>query len=67
MEAQKTITMAYNVSPYQVSEKRGNTNEACSNISAFLSLNENPDGRLLLALEQYLKHTEYIDGICYFP
>ena len=56
METQKTIRIAYHVGPYRVSEIRGNTNEACSNISAFLSSYDNPGGRLLLVLEQYLKH-----------
>ena len=67
MEAQNTITIAYDVSPSRVSEICGNTNKACSNISAFLSWNENLDGRLLLALEQYLNHTKNIDEIRYFP
>ena len=67
MGAKKAITIAFNVSPFQVSEIRGNTNETCLNISTFLSWIENPDGRLLLALEQYLKQTKNIDEICYFP
>ena len=58
MEAQKTITIAYHVILSQKSEILGNTNEACPYISAFLSRNDNPDGRLLLSLEQNMKHTK---------
>ena len=61
------ITIAYDVGPYRVYEIRGNTNEACSNISAFLSWILNAHGRLILAFEQYLKHTKNIDEICHFP
>ena len=66
MEAQKAITMAYNISPYRISKMSVNTNEVCPNISAFLSLKANPDGRLVLALEQYLMHAKNINEICYF-
>ena len=69
MEAQKTITIAYDVRPYRVSEISGNTNESnviFTDILSYLSWSVNVDGRFALALEQYLKHTKKIDEIRYF-
>ena len=66
MEAQKTIAIAYNIHPYRVSKIFEITNGSISNTSEFLSWSENMHGRLLLALEQYLKDAKELDEIYYF-
>ena len=66
MEAQKTITIAYDVSPYRIFDILRNANNFNADRIRFMSWSQNADGRLFLALEQYLKHTEKIDKICYF-
>ena len=68
MEAQKTIIIAYDISPHRVSEILSNPHkDSFANLMEFLSWKPNRLGRLILTLEQYLKHTKMFDEICYFP
>ena len=67
MEVQKTLTVAYDFSPFRISEIPGNTKDLNVNFIDFLSWSENVGGRIALALEQYLRHTNNIHKINYFP
>ena len=58
MEDEKKLTIAYYVTPYELSKMSGNTNELNANFTEFLLSKSNMVGRLVLALEQYLKHTK---------
>ena len=66
MEAQKTITIAYDVSPLRVSQILGDTYDEFQCISEFLSLSEQAQGRFVLAFEQFLKHAKQLDKMHYF-
>ena len=68
MEAQKTITIAYNVSPQWIGDILSSSyRDSSADFIEFLSWKRNPKGRYILALEQYLKHTKIFDKICFFP